>query len=144
MPAPGIDYSVRSSCIAPLFGWWFLGVFVGPALITPSEHGSIFILQPALFLAIAGGVLHSAWVLVGPSHLLAALGPSMLLACLATFVALVGTALFWNESLSSVIANAAPIAGGMLGLSLITAGCISVLYIGRKLKTAKSEVTSAP
>jgi hypothetical protein len=120
--------------IGPLVGFWFLGTFVGPALFTPSEHGSIFVLQPAFFLAGLGALVHSIWVFLSPPALLTALVPSVLIASIATFLALVGTALFWNETLFGVIEHAGPIPLGMLALSLMTAIAISKLYLGRKMK----------
>jgi hypothetical protein len=123
----------RMRWLGPVIGFWLLGCFIVPLVVTPQEHGSIFIIQPAFFVALAGAFVHCVWVCLAPARLLSKALPACGIAVVATGLASWATALFWHAPLKAVIGATDSIGALILVVALLTAIAISKLYIKRKI-----------
>jgi hypothetical protein len=137
-PERPIPRSVRQGWLLPLAGCWLLGCLALPMLFTPNEHGSIFIIQPAVFVAMAGAFLHFAWVVAAPARYVASLRASPLIAGTAASLALLGTALLWRESVLTVAQNAGVLFLALAVLAAITCAATTRFYIKPRTENVRA------
>ncbi len=134
--ASSIPRVQRQGWFFPVAGCWLLLGFVPVFLLIPHEHGSIFVVQPALFVSLAGALWHCAWLLFVSEDRLSSLLGALPVTALAMATAAVGTSVLWKVPLMSVLSNLGDIFATLGALACLSFSLVSRLYIASRVRDA--------